>query len=114
LDQLQTQTEIDMGNDILSLDGSLRSVWDKVQSAVLLINELRIEKSSLTSRVTELERQLSALRNDLLARDQELKKLRTEQAHLVNVSRSNGFSEEEKEEIKRKIRDIISKINSYL
>lgn len=114
MDQFQTQTEIEMSNEIIASEGSLKSVWEKVQSAVLLINELRKEKSALSSRVGELERQLSSLRTDIITRDQDLKKLRAEQAHLVTASRSNGFSEEEKEEIKRKIRDLISKINSYL
>ncbi len=114
LNQYPTETETTMSKEVNTLDEALKSVWDKIRLATHLISQLREEKQILSARVDELERQMTLLRSDLSMKDQELKRLRAEHSQLLNANGQQRFTEEEKENIKSKIRDLISKINSYL
>ena len=115
MDQYFSETdEITMPKDVTALDEALKSVWDKVRMATQLISQLRDEKRIAASRTEDLERQVTSLRAEIQARDQEIKRLRAEHSQLVNANGQQSFSEEEKGAIKDRIRDLISKINSYL
>jgi chromosome segregation ATPase len=112
--QFAETEEITMSKDASTMDEVLKSVWDKVRLATHLISQLREEKRAINNRLEELERQMASLRTELQSRDHEIKRLRTEHAQTVNTNGQQSFSEEEKEAIKNRIRDLISKINSYL
>ena len=112
MDQFADTEEITMSKDAGTMDEVLKSVWDKIRLAAHLIGQLREEKRVITSRIEELERQMASLRADLQSRDHEIKRLRTEHAQMVNSNGQQSFSEEEKEAIKNRIRELISKINS--
>src|SRR5262245_43363933 len=115
MDQYFSETEeITMTKDVNALDDALKSVWDKVRMATQLIAQLRDEKRILASRADDLERQVTSLRAEIQTKDQEIKRLRTEHAQLLQSNGHQSFSDEEKEAIKNRIRDLISKINSYL
>jgi len=103
-----------MSKDVNVLDEALKIVWDKIRLTTHLINQLREEKHTLLSRTSELERLVLSLRSDIQTKDQELKRLRAEHDQVLNSNGQQSFSEEEKEAIKNRIRDLISKINSYL
>src|SRR5436309_11074411 len=103
-----------MTQDSNLLEEKLKAVWEKVRAASNLVLQLRDEKKSLTARAIELEKQVSSARAEILLKDQELKRLRSEYAHVLNSHSQNGFSPEEKDNIRGKIRDLISKINSHL
>jgi ElaB/YqjD/DUF883 family membrane-anchored ribosome-binding protein len=79
-----------------------------------MIRELRGEKLELHSRIDALERELNAARDEMLQREQELKRLRGERAQLLSSTGNTGFTEEERAALRGKIHDIISKINSHL
>ena len=96
------------------MEEALKSVWDKIRLAAHLITQLREEKRVLSTRVADLERQVGSLRSEAQNRDQELKRLRSEHSQLLNANGQKSFTAEEKETIRIRIRELISKINSYL
>lgn len=106
--------EVTMTKDGVAVEEELKAVWEKVRLATHLIAQLRDEKRTITTRAEELERQVAALRSDLQARDAEIKRIRAEHAHIASSNGQQSFSEEEREAIKNRIRELISKINSYL
>ncbi len=114
MNQHPTETAEVLSKDVTILDEALKSVWDKVRLASQLINQLRDEKRKLNVRTEELDRLVSSLRSEVLGKDQELKRLRAEHAQLLNANGHQAFTDEDKENLKGKIRDLISKINSYL
>ncbi len=79
-----------------------------------LVSQLREQKKSLLERERLLQQQLESLRRTLESKEQELKRLKTEHLQLVNSNGNNMLSDEERESLKRKIRDLIAKINSHL
>ena len=115
MDHYTTETEeITMPKDETTLDEMLKSVWDKVRLATHLISQLRDEKRVIASRAEDFEHQVTSLRAEIQTKDHEMKRLRAEHAQLVNANGQQSFRDEEKEAIKSRIRDLISKINSYL
>ncbi|HEV8539051.1 MAG TPA: hypothetical protein VGR15_09065 [Bacteroidota bacterium] len=100
--------------EIPVMEDALKPVWDKIRLAAHLISQLREDKQNLMSRIDDLERQVATLRSEILTRDQEFKRLRSEHVQLVNANGQRSFTEEEKENIRSRIRELISKINSYL
>lgn len=115
MNQYPTEAETAISKEGTSLmEDALKSVWDKIRLAAHLITQLREEKRVLTTRVGDLDRQIATMRSDVQSRDQEIKRLRSEHTHLLNANGHNSFTREEKDSIKVKIRDLISKINSYL
>ena len=110
----QVEKEIDVLKESGMLEDSLKSLWDKVRAAGNLIVQLRDEKKSLGLRLHEVENELQALRTELGTREQELKRARAEYAQAVSSNGNNVLSQDEKENLKNKIRDIIAKINSHL
>ena len=110
----QPEIETELRSEELKLDDALRGVWEKVRSAALLIQQLREEKSMMSSRITELERAVSAASNDLLVKEQDLKRLRGEYASLASAGSDSGLTREERENLKERMRELISRINSHL
>lgn len=106
--------ELTMLKDSRDPDDVLKPVWERIRLATDLISQLRDEKRILTSQAQDLERQVAALRSEIDLRDNEIKRLRSEHAQMSRSEGRQGFSDEEKEAIKSRIRDLISKINSYL
>jgi len=114
LNQFTSETEAGAVKEATSLDEVLRSVWDKIHLATQLISQLRDEKRIHLARIGELEDKVNSLTAETLRKEQEVKQLRTEHRQLMNANGHQIFSEEEKEGLKNRIRDLLSKINSYL
>jgi chromosome segregation ATPase len=94
----------------IAVDDSLRGLWEKVRTAAALIQELKTERQELRVRLSAAEAELASLREVLQQRETDLRRLRSE----MNSDGSRGFHEDEKEALKERIRDLISKINSHL
>jgi hypothetical protein len=120
-----TEADVAIARTPDGLEDLLKPVWEKVRGAIALVQALREEKSVLEVQVRELERvgaerlqalerELVALRADLTAREQELKRSKTEYAQLIASGGRQTFSPEEREILKSRIRELIAKINSYL
>jgi chromosome segregation ATPase len=96
------------------LDALLKDLWERLRSAAQAVHGLREEKRDLVSKVAYLEKELESHKVNLQKRDQELRGLRAEHLQLVNLNGKNSLTDQEKEFLKMRIRDLIVKINSYI
>lgn len=112
--QQQAETEVASADGQKNLQDVFRGIWDKAKAASDLITRLVDERRELLKRTGELEESVRSLRNDLAAREQELKRVKGDYSSLLSANGTQSFSVEEKEIIKGRVRDLIAKINSYL
>ena len=111
----ETHVESDVVSDmdLNTLEVSLEKLWEKARRVSDLLLRFKEENQSLRGRVSELERLETQLRADLKSREQELQRLGSE-INRLESSGSQLVSENEKEALKAKIQELISKINSRL
>ncbi len=114
MNQVQNETSGTIVNGAGSLDHLIRSFWEKAHAASELINRLRSDQRSLSDRLSQVERELTALRSELATRESELKRVRYERDQLIGSNGHERFTEEEREHLKSRIRELIAKINSHL
>jgi chromosome segregation ATPase len=115
LNSEQDPGEVEVPVDEVSrVETILRDLWEKLRSSARILHELREERNALREKVTYLEQELENHKVGLQKREQEIKSLRAEHLQLVNSNGKNALTEEEREFLKTKIRDLIVKINSYL
>jgi chromosome segregation ATPase len=110
LPDVHEETELASKNDLNRLADSIQDLWAKARRVSDLLLQVRSENAQLKTRNAELEREV---KTRLEQREQELHKLRIDYVQL----QSNGssiYSKEEKDELKTKIKELISKINSRL
>ncbi|HUN66939.1 MAG TPA: hypothetical protein VMW43_12660 [Bacteroidota bacterium] len=65
-------------------------------------------------KILNLEGEVRALKNDIVVREQEIKRLRIENAQLSSADGQQAFSASERDILKERVRELIAKINSYL
>jgi len=99
--------------DIHTLEISLEKLWEKARSVSDLLVRYKDENQELKGRVKELERLESQVRADLRAREQELERVGSELLRLQSNG-SQAISQEEREALKARIKDLIAKINARL
>jgi len=113
LPDVHEDTELASKKDLKHLAESIQELWTKARRVSDLLLQARAENTQLNTRNAELERSEREVKSRLEQREQELHKLRIELVQL----QSNGnsiYSKEEKDELKTKIKELISKINSRL
>jgi len=113
LDHEQTEIDTDQIRSGARIENTLKAFWEKAHAAADLISTYRAEIHSYQERQKLVEKELQSLRNELQVRDQEIKRLRTEHAHLAGMH-NTGFTPEERENLKNRIKDLLSKLNSHL
>lgn len=96
------------------LETILRDLWEKLRSAAKNFHALREERNALRDKVSFLEQELENHKVGIQKKENEIKALRAEHLQLVNSNGKNALTEEEREYLRTKIRDLIVKINSYL
>ncbi len=114
LNEEKLERDLQPANGEQTLEEALRTLWDKARSVSERLSELREQNRFHEERERTLERELEALRVQLVSRDQELKRIKAEHAQLLSAGDGNAFTAEEKESLKVRIRDLIAKINSHL
>ncbi len=105
---------VNVTKDIENIEIILKIFWEKVRIVSEQIDKLKDEKKNLQQNQSEYEVELSRLRSQLNEKEQEIKRLRIEQVQLRDISNNELFTKQEKEFLKERIRDLISKINSHL
>jgi hypothetical protein len=107
------EAEVLLGEAVL--EHALKGFWERARAAGELIARLRSERAGLTDRVKLLEQEIGTLKTHIASRDQENKRLKTENAQLMNHSNGHDIlTAEEKEMLKDRIKMLIAKINSHL
>jgi septal ring factor EnvC (AmiA/AmiB activator) len=98
--------------DLRALENSLKGLWERARRAAELITELRGENKDLRAQVAALEAELERLRQDLGRKDQLIKKAMSE----VGVSPPRGavVMNGEREAIVARVKDLLSRLESYL
>ncbi len=114
MDRYQTELETRETEATGTVESLLKSFWEKIHVAADLIHSLRQENRGLGERLSMAEKELKALRLEMATKEQELKRLRAEQAQMMNSDGHEYFSDEEKEILKGRIRELIAKINTHL
>lgn len=114
MNETNNDHETIVAEDMGVLENVFKTVWEKVRFATELIGQLRNEKQLLAKRLSDLEEDVRSLHTEITNKDHELKRLRVERSQMMNMNDQTSFSEEERENLKNKIRDLIAKINSHL
>jgi chromosome segregation ATPase len=113
LPDVHEDTELASKKDLKHLAESIQDLWTKARRVSDMLLQARAENTQLQARNAELERSEREVKSRLEQREQELHKLRIEYVQ-VQSNGSSVYSKEEKEELKTKIKELISKINSRL
>jgi uncharacterized coiled-coil DUF342 family protein len=100
--------------DSTGIETRLRDLWERLRALAQHVHDLRDEKKALLDKVAFLEQELENHKVGLQKKENEMRSLRAEHLQLVNSSGKNSLTDEEKEYLKGRIRDLIVKINSYL
>jgi len=117
----QVVTDAVVSNEMNKIDDLLRAFWEKARAASDMIAALRADRHALEERLAGVERELASLRaqinakeQELRSKDQEAKRLKTERDQLISSNGHDRLSDEEKERLKARIRELIARINSHL
>ncbi len=110
----EQQTELEVGSirDSRGLEGVFRTLWERVKKAAELIEHLKEENRTLRSNTAQLEEQLSNLKNELMTKEGALREMNEERLQVLS-SGDSLFSEQEREALKQRIRELIASINSH-
>ena len=107
------EAEVISGKDIRSLETSLETLWEKARRVSEVLAQLKETNGELRKRVKDLEAVEQRLMQDLADRNREADGLRQEVLR-VQSNGSNILTKEEKEALKARIKDLITKISSHL
>jgi hypothetical protein len=100
--------------DSSRIETQLRDLWERLRALAQHVHDLRDEKKTFLDKIAYLEQELENHKVGIQKREVEMRSLRSEHLQLVNSSGKNSLTDEEKEYLKGRIRDLIVKINSYL
>jgi len=114
LNQNSTETEVDVIKDNESIENLLKGFWERVQTLGEMVKQLRRDNNTLRNQIEQLESETAELRAKIHDKDLEYRRLRTEYSQIKSSQSAEFMSQQEREEIKNKIRELISKINSHL
>lgn len=114
MNQQQADTEISIASDIENTDSLLKGFWDRLRTLGELVKQLRSDNRELTVQVEQLETDIQALRNKVHEKDLEYRRLRSEHDQLASAQDKDFISAPERDDLKDRIRELISKINSHL
>ena len=107
------EAEVISGKDIRSLETSLEALWEKARRVSEVLVQLKETNGTLQKRIQDLEGVEQRLMQDLASKDRELERLRQDAIRLQSDG-SNILTKEEKEALKARIKDLITKISSHL
>ena len=111
------RSDIDSGVTLeaRSLETVIRHLWERARATSELFAQIKEENRGLQERIGQLEGDVVRLKTDLIRKEQENKKLESEHSQLSSsLIGNNIMMEDEREILKTKIRDLISRINSHL
>ena len=111
--ELNVDAEAGSKRDVRHLEESLQKLWEKARHVSETVIRLKEEKQELQRRVSSLESSEGRLDTEAKKQQGEISDLR---ARLVQLQ-SNGsslFNAQEREEMKARLKELISKINSRL
>jgi predicted nucleic acid-binding Zn-ribbon protein len=109
----QVEAEAPSRRDIQSLEESLQRLWEKARQVSELLLRVREDNRQLRQKVAELESKERHLSASLQISEGELERARAEVVK-IQSNGSGGFTKEEREALKSRIKDLIARINARL
>jgi hypothetical protein len=113
LTEQQVDVEVGSSRDSKGIEGIFRTLWDHVRKAAELIEHLKNENRTLHGTNVQLEEQMAALRAELMEKEEALRQAKEQNLQVLSHS-NNLFSDEEKQILKSKIKELIVRIDSHL
>jgi hypothetical protein len=113
LTEQQVDLEVGSNRDSRGLEGIFRKLWDHVRKAAELIEHLKNENRALHGTKVQLEEQIAALRTDLVEKKEAPRQVKEQNLQVLSHS-NNSFSDQEKQILKSKIKELITRIDSHL
>lgn len=107
------EAEVISGKDVRSLETSLETLWEKARRVSEVLVQLKEANGDLRKRMEDLEAVEQRLMRELADKEREVERLRQEVLR-VQSNGSNILTKEEKEALKARIKDLITKISSHL
>ena len=107
------EAEVMSGKDIKTLELSLEALWEKARRVSDVLVQLKETNAALQKKVEDLESIERGLKQELSGKERELERLRQDALRLQSNG-SNILTKEEKEALKARIKDLITRINSHL
>jgi signal transduction protein with GAF and PtsI domain len=107
------EAEVISGKDVRSLETSLETLWEKARRVSEVLVQLKEANGDLRKRMEDLEVVEQRLMRELADKEREVERLRQEVLR-VQSNGSNILTKEEKEALKARIKDLVTKISSHL
>jgi predicted nucleic acid-binding Zn-ribbon protein len=96
--------------DVIAMDAWLKNVWDRAKKTAELIARLREEKAELQTRVSEMEQEMAQVRGELARCQEIVRSIPSTPAEGDHSFLSNG----EREQLKAKVMDLLTKLDGYV
>ena len=100
--------------DVRAIEAALKALWERVRHAGELVQHLREERQALLSQVEQLRGDVQHLQEELVRKDQMLKKSQLERIQHQAAADGVPFSNGEREALTRKVKELLIKIDAYL
>jgi signal transduction protein with GAF and PtsI domain len=107
------EAEVENGKEIRNLETSLETLWEKARRVSEALVQMKEVNGDLRKRLEDLEAVEQRLMRELADKEQEVGRLRQEVLR-VQSNGSNILTKEEKEALKARIKDLITKMSSHL
>lgn len=92
----------------------IKNLWEKIRKASEVIFILRDENNELKVQYAQVQKKLEEITKSLSDKDLEIARLKTENSKLYSTASEDSMTPAEKEALKKRINELISKINSHL
>jgi predicted nuclease with TOPRIM domain len=103
-DQIETNNLVQSNSK--GVESGLQALWESARRAGEELNRLRQERGILHTRLVQLEKEVSDLR-------QELRRVREEQAKVEDTKRGIHFNGD-RQVLSAKVKELLTRIDSYL
>lgn len=100
--------------DHKEIETELKSLWEKIRKTSEVIYLLRDENKELKLQYSQLVEKLEGITKNISEKDLEISRLKSENSKLYTSVSDDSLSPADKEALKKRIIELISKINSHL
>lgn len=113
MDQHLAETNIPKPVEENSIEGALKTLWERTRRAGESIARLREEKALMQTRVGELEREVMKLRKEITQKEELVEQVKA--AHAVSASNDgSSFTHTQRLELINRVKELLAKIDPYL
>jgi chromosome segregation ATPase len=113
LEQHAAEKQAPPPNELRTLEGGLKALWDRVKQAGETIARLRDERAALQSRVSELQATVAELERALGSHRAAVTSLETQLKERPPVA-EGVFSNGEREALTAQVKDLLARMEAYL